>query len=279
MESTGDRAAGERNRGDRPAEGPTPGDRDGADIVQSLARGLAVIRAFDAEHPELTLSEVARRAEVSPAAAGRFLRTLEALGYVRADGRRFALTPKVLELGFSYLSALSLPEIMQPHLERLSHAVEESVSAAVLTGSEIVYVARVATRRIMTVGITIGTRFPASATSMGRVLLASLPEARVRAILAEDPPQPLTPRTRTGEVELLEELDRVRQQGWALVDGELELGLLSLAVPVRGRGGNVVAALNISSSASRESLERMREHHLPLALATAAAIEAELQLI
>lgn len=250
-----------------------------ADFVQSLARGIAVIRAFDAEHPELTLSEAARRAEIPAAAARRFLRTLEALGYVRSDGRSFALTPRVLELGFSYLSALSLPEIMQPHLERLSRAVDESVSAAVLAGDEIVYVARVPTRRIMTVGITIGTRFPAYATSMGRVLLAALPQPELGAVLAQADLRALTERTITDADALADELDRVRQQGWAIVDGELEAGLLSAAVPVRGSDGGVAAALNVSMSASRDTVEQLRQHHLPLLLETAAAIEADLRLL
>lgn len=179
----------------------------GADFVQSFARGLAVIRAFDADHAELTLSDVARRAEIPPAAARRFLRTLEVLGYVRSDGRAFALTPRVLELGFSYLSALSLPEVMQPHLERLSREVGESVSAAVLSGTDIVYVARVPTRRIMTVGITIGTRFPAYATSMGRVLLAQLSEAELLDALRTADPHQLTERTVT-DIAMLLDRDR-----------------------------------------------------------------------
>ncbi|WP_336628905.1 MULTISPECIES: IclR family transcriptional regulator domain-containing protein [unclassified Microbacterium] len=253
--------------------------RSDPDFVQSLARGLAVIRAFDAEHPELALSDVARRTEMPPAAARRFLRTLETLGYVRARGRLFALTPKVLELGFSYLSALSLPETLQPHLERLSRAVEESVSAAVLADTEIVYVARVPTRRIMTVGITIGTRFPAYATSMGRVLLASASEQTIAAVLAEDPPRALTERTIVDEDELIAELHRVRAQGWALVDGELETGLRSVAVPVRNRDGAVVAAVNVSTSATRDSLDTLRDHHLPLLLEAQAAIEADLRLL
>ncbi|MBN9612898.1 MAG: helix-turn-helix domain-containing protein [Actinobacteria bacterium] len=258
-------------------------ERD-ADFVQSLARGLAVIKAFDAEHAELTLSEVARRAEMPAAAARRFLRTLDALGYVRSDGRSFALTPRVLELGFSYLSALSLPEVMQPHLERLSREVGESVSAAVLAGSEIVYVARVPTRRIMTVGITIGTRFPAFATSMGRVLLAALSQEELAAVLAADIPHALTERTLTEPGALAAELAQVRAQGWALVDGELEIGLRSLAAPVRGRDGRgrdgrVAAAVNISMSAGTGSLEEARERHLPLLLETTRAIESELQLL
>lgn len=253
--------------------------RSDPDFVQSLARGLAVIRAFDAEHPELALSEVARRTDMPPAAARRFLRTLEALGYVRASGRIFALTPRVLELGFSYLSALSLPETMQPHLERLSRAVQESVSAAVLAGTEIVYVARVPTRRIMTVGITIGTRFPAYATSMGRVLLASLPDEAVASVLAQDPPHALTGRTIVDTDDLLAELRRVKEQGWALVDGELEIGLRSVAVPVHGRDGSVVAAVNVSTSATRDSLEELRDRHLPLLREAQDAIEADLRLL
>lgn len=219
------------------------------DFVQSFARGLAVIRAFDAVHPELSLAEVARRAEVPRAAARRFLRTLEVLGYVHSDGKTFRLTPRVLELGFAYLSALTLPEIAQPHLERLSHELDESVSAAVLDGSEIVYVARVATRRIMSVGITIGTRFPAAQTSMGRVLLA-----------ASDPGH----------------APEVRDAGWALVDQELEPGLRAIAAPVRDRSGEVVAAVNVSTSAARTSLEQLREVYLPALLRTTAAIEREL---
>lgn len=219
------------------------------DFVQSLARGLAVIRAFDADHAELTLSEVARRAELPRAAARRFLRTLAVLGYVRSDGKVFRLTPRVLELGFSYLSALSLPEIAQPHLERLSHELDESVSAAVLDGDDIVYVARVATRRIMSVGITIGTRFPARKTSMGRVLLAAADAGYA---------------------------PEVRAAGWAIVDQELEPGLRAVAAPVRDRTGEVVAAVNVSTSTARTSLEQLREVHLPALLRATAAIEHEL---
>lgn len=247
--------------------------------MQSLARGLAVIRAFDAEHPELSLSEVARRAEIPAAAARRFLRTLDSLGYVRSDGRSFALTPKVLELGFSYLSALSLPELVQPHLEALSREVGESVSSAILSGGDIVYVARVPTRKIMTVSITIGTRFPAYATSMGRVLLAQLDEAEWAATLGAAEPRALTERTVTAQSALAEELSRVREQGWALVDGELEAGLRSIAAPIRGRSGDVLAAINVSTSATRDSLDRLRDEHLPRLLSTAEAISAELRLL
>ncbi|GAB3603509.1 IclR family transcriptional regulator domain-containing protein [Microbacterium aureliae] len=254
-------------------------EKQSDDFVQSLARGLAVIRAFDAQHPALTLSEVARRAELTRAAAGRFLRTLETLGYVRSDGRDFSLTPRVLELGFSYLSALTLPEVVQPHLERLSRATDESVSAAVLDAADIVYVARVPTRRIMSVGITIGTRFPAFATSMGRVLLAGMPEGERAAVLAASELAHLTDRTLTDPGALAAELDRVRRQGWALVDGELEVGLRSIAVPLHGRDGRSIAALNVAASANRGTAEELIEACLPSLRETAAAVEAELRLL
>src|SRR5512139_1746855 len=151
----------------------------GQDFVQSLERGLAVIRAFDRDHPELTLSEVATATGVTRAAARRFLLTLAELGYVRSDGRLFALTPRVLELGYAYLSSMSLPEVAEPHLEALVATVNESSSVSVLDGTDVVYVARVPTSRIMTVSISVGTRFPAYATSMGRVLLAGLDDAEL----------------------------------------------------------------------------------------------------
>src|SRR6478735_124346 len=153
-------------------------------FVQSLERGLAVIRAFDEQHPELTLSDVARSTGLTRAAARRFLLTLCDLGYVRSDGRWFSLTPRVLELGYAFLTSLSLTDVAEPHMERLVAEVHESSSVSVLDGADIVYVARVPTSRIMTVSINVGTRFPAYATSMGRVLLAGLSEATLDAYLA-----------------------------------------------------------------------------------------------
>lgn len=244
------------------------------DFVQSLARGLTVIRAFDGEPAELSLAEVARRAEIPRAAARRFLRTLEQLGYVRATAdARFLLTPRVLELGYGYLTSLSLPEIVQPHLDALSHQIGESVSVAVLDGDEIVYVARAAARRIMSVRITIGTRLPAFATSMGRVLLAALPDAE--SVLDDAELAHYTPRTRVDRADLSAELDRVRAQGWAMVDGELEEGLRSIAVPLMTRAG-VTAALNVSTSTARGAAEDVRAELLPALQQTASLIEAEL---
>ncbi|KEP75331.1 IclR family transcriptional regulator [Microbacterium sp. SUBG005] len=251
---------------------------DTGEIVQAFARGLAVIRAFDAQNRSLTLSDVARRAEVTRAAAGRFLRTLEALGYVRSDGRLFTLTPRVLELGFSYLSASTLPDVVQPHLEALSRATDESASAAVLDGADIVYIARVPLRRIMSVGITVGTRFPAAATSMGRVLLAFAEPHVVDAVLAAPLPA-RTPQTITDPATLRAELERVRERGWALVDGELEPGLTSVAVPVRGRDGTVAAAVNVSMSSGRHSRETVVERFVPTMIREAAAMQADLRLL
>jgi IclR family transcriptional regulator, pca regulon regulatory protein len=247
-----------------------------SDYVQTLARGLAVIRTFSADHPELTLSEVAKHTGLTRAAARRFLLTLVELGYVRADGRYFALTPRVLELGFSYLSSLSLPEVAQPHLERLVAEVQESASVAVLDGTDVVYVSRVATTRIMRVSINIGTRFPAAITSMGRVLLAGLPAAELDAAIAATPFEAYTPYSIVDEKRLRAELDRVRSQGWSFVDQELEEGLRSIAVPIRDSSGKTVAAMNISSHTSRNTLDSARRSLLPPLLATAARVEADL---
>src|SRR4051812_26775817 len=182
----------------------------GEHFVQSLERGLAVIRAFGPEDPALTLSDVARRTNLTRAAARRFLLTLADLGYVRFDGKRFALTPRVLELGYAYLSSLSLPEIAAPHLERLAAEVRESSSVSVLDGDDIVYVGRVPTSRIMRVAINVGTRFPAYATSMGRVLLASLPEPALDSYLGRAELRRLTAHTVTDEAALRRELARIR---------------------------------------------------------------------
>ncbi|HEV7188229.1 MAG TPA: IclR family transcriptional regulator C-terminal domain-containing protein [Blastococcus sp.] len=245
-------------------------------FVQSLDRGLAVIRAFDAQHPRLQLSEVARATGLTRAAARRFLLTLVQLGYVRVDGREFSLRPRVLELGYSYLSGLTLPEVAQPHLEALVSRVEESSSMTVLDGDDVVYVARVHTKRIMAVVITVGTRFPAHATSMGRVLLAGLPPAELGAYLERADLVALTPRTTTDKGALRATLDRVRAAGYAMVDQELEEGLRSAAAPVRDRDGVVVAAVNLSVSASRTSLRQLEDDFVPQLLATAAQIEHDL---
>lgn len=250
----------------------------GGHFVQSLERGLAVIRAFSADESSMTLSEVARRTGLTRAAARRFLLTLADLGYVRSDGRLFALTPRVLELGYAYLSSAGLPEVAQPHLERLASEVRESSSVSVLDGDEVVYIARVPTSRIMAVSISVGTRFPAYATSMGRVLLAGKAPRELDAYLERVELRRLTAATITAPSRLRAELDRVRSQGWAIVDQELEEGLRSVAAPIRDRDGNVIAAANVSAHANRAPLDDIRRDLLPPLLAMTARIEADLEI-
>ncbi|MFE0852069.1 IclR family transcriptional regulator domain-containing protein [Streptomyces mutabilis] len=247
-------------------------------FVRSFERGLAVIRAFDADHPALTLSEVARAAELTRAAARRFLLTLADLGYVHTDGRLFRLTPRVLELGYSYLAGFTLPQITEPYLEQLVAQVRESSSLCVLDGDDVVYVARVPTSRIMTASITVGTRFPAHLTSVGRVILADLPDAEIETRLARADLRPHTARTLASADALRAELRRVRRQGYALVDQELEDGLRSVAAPVRDRDGAVVAGVNIAVHAGRNSVESVRRDLLPHLLATVARIDADLRI-
>ena len=248
----------------------------GSDFVQSLERGLSVIRAFDADHTHLTLSDVARLTGLNRAAARRFLLTLAQLGYVGTDGRVFSLRPRVLELGYAYLSGLGLPSIAHPHLEALVAEVHESSSISVLDGFDVVYVAHVPTKRIMTVSISIGTRFPAYATSMGRVLLAGLPEPSLEDYLDQLTIVSLTDQTVTSRAELREVIADVANQGWALVDQELEHGLRSIAVPIRDASGNTIAAMNVSAHASRVTVSALKREFLPPLRAAAERIEADL---
>jgi len=247
----------------------------GPEFVQSLERGLAVIRAFDASRPRLTLSEVARETGLTRAGARRFLLTLVTLGYVASDGRYFSLRPRVLDLGYAYLAGLTLPEVAQPYLELLSAGVGESASLSVLDGDEVVYVARVATRRIMAATISVGTRLPAYVTSMGRVLLAGQPDDWLAGYLGAVRLAPLTPRTITDPHALRAELMLVRVQGWALVDQELEEGLRSITAPIRDRTGAVVAAINVSAPARRGTSEDILADLLPALLRTAEDIGAD----
>ena len=241
------------------------------EFVQSLERGLSVIRCFDADNARLTLTEVAQRTDLTRATARRLLLTLEELGYVASNGRHFSLTPRVLDIGYAYVSSLNIQQIAQPFLEALSEKVNESVSVTVLDGSDIIYVARVPTKRIMTISLGLGSRLPAYCTSMGRVLLAELPTAELHAIV----PERLEPRTehtiRTRD-ELEAVLADVRRQGWALVDEELEIGLRSLAAPLRDASGRAVAAMNVSTHAGRTTADEIRAHIVPEVLATSSSI-------
>jgi IclR family pca regulon transcriptional regulator len=246
------------------------------EFVQSLERGLAVIRAFDAKHPALTLSEVATATGLSRAAARRFLLTLADLGYVASDGREFSLRPRVLELGHAYLSSLSLPELAEPHLKRLAAEVGESASVAVLDGHDIVYVGRVATSRIMSAAIGVGTRFPAFATSMGRAILGSLPPSAREAFLETVDLPRLTSHTVADVAALRAELERVPAQGYALVDQELEEGLRSVAAPLHDSTGAVIAAVNISAPVRRGDVAEIIADLVPALLRAASDIDADL---
>lgn len=255
---------------------PDPPDEERPEFVQSLARGLAVIRAFSGEQPQLTLSDVARTTGLSRAAARRFLLTLESLGYIGSSGRLFHLRPPVLDLGYAYLSSLSLADFAQDHLQVLSRQLQESCSASVLDNGDIVHVARAASGRIMAVRIDLGRRIPAYATAMGRVLLAGLDDVELDRYFASYDRPRLNTKTSTSEKDLRKALAEVRRNGYAIVDQELEHGIRSVAAPVRDRDGKVLAAVNASAHTSRVTVTQLRQKFLPQLLATAAAVEHDL---
>lgn len=250
--------------------------RDG-DFIQSLERGLNVLQSLAVPGMGSTLTQVSDATGLSRAAARRFLITLVRLGYARTDGHQFALTPKVLRLGYAYLSGLGIPELTRTHLERLSSQVNESSAVAVLDDNEVVYVARVTPpTRAMSLTVRVGTRLPAYATSLGRVLLADLDDNELKAYFKETELKRLTAATVVNKRALLRELDRVREQGWAMVDGEREDGIRSVAAPLRDSSGRVLAAVNLSVLAARTPVETLKDELLPKLLHCAAAIEADL---
>lgn len=232
-------------------------------FVLSLARGLKVIEGFEGHREGLTVSELARSSGLSRAAVRRILLTLARLGYAEETGRSFRLKTRVLKLGFSYLSSTSLPSIAQPVLEHLTETLHESSSLSVLDGDQIVYLARSATKRVMSVGLSVGSRLPAYCTSMGRILLAALPEGELEAFLSGAELKPLTPKTVTDKGVLAEIIRRIRADGFALTDEELELGLRSIAVPIRTRQNRIVAAMNVGVHAARVSAAEMVHRFLP----------------
>lgn len=251
----------------------SPSFDESPDFVQSLARGLQVLRAFDHTLPEASLSEIADRTGLARAVVRRNLLTLQHLGYVAARGRQFLLTPRVLELGYSYLSSLGLGALAQQPMQQLAEAVGESCSLSVLDGGDIVYVQRIPVRKVMSIALGIGARLPAFAASMGRVMLADLNSAALSAWLREHKLRAFTPATLHTAVALKAELGRVRTQGYALVAQELELGLCSIAVPIRAGNGRVVAGLNVSMQYSEGVRERATAQVLPFLRGTAASIE------
>ncbi|MDT7681905.1 MAG: IclR family transcriptional regulator, pca regulon regulatory protein [Pseudonocardiales bacterium] len=262
-------AAGSANTG----SANTGGDRD---FVQSLERGFAVLLAFDEELANPTLAELAAATNLSRPAVRRLLLTLQRLGYVTGADGRWRLTPRVLSIGQHYSASNAMIELAQPHLLALAELTHESASLAALDGAHVVYVARVPVRRIMSINVSIGTRVPAHATSMGRALLAWAPAPVIERVIAESGLRRLTERTITDPVAFQAALREVRELGYALVAGELEDGLISVSAPVRDQTGSVVAALASSTSSGRTDLDRLRTEVVPLLLRTAGDISADL---
>jgi IclR family pca regulon transcriptional regulator len=247
---------------------PTPGDS----YVQSFARGLQVIRSFSERAPRQTLSEVAAATGLTRAGARRILLTLQTLGYVDFDGKLFALTPRILDLGFAYLSSMPIWNRAEPVMEALVQQVQESCSAAVLDDTDIVYVMRVSTHKIMRISLGVGSRLPAWCTSMGRLLLADLDDEALRARLEASNVEPLTRHTLTDIDALVAKVLQARRQRWCLVNQELEEGLISIAAPIVDRSGRMVAALNISGQANRTSAKVMQDAMLPALVEAAQEI-------
>jgi IclR family pca regulon transcriptional regulator len=247
----------------------------GPDFVEALARGLDVLTCFDADNRSRSLTDVATAAGLARPTARRLLLTLEELGFVRSSKGMFELTPKVLSLGTAYVASLGLWDIARPHLEALVARTGESTSMAQLDGSDIVYVARVSVPKLIALRVDVGTRFPATQTSQGKVLLAALPPGELEASLAEPSRAGLPPYIGRSPEQLRDELTEVRARGWALADEELAPGVRSVAVPVRDADGAVRAAMNVTVHAAETSRERLVDEYLPLLLRTAGNVSAE----
>jgi IclR family transcriptional regulator, pca regulon regulatory protein len=247
----------------------------GRDFVEALARGLDILASFGVDHRSMSLSEVAAAAGLARPTARRLLLTLEELGYIRSRGGTFELTPKVMNLGMAYVSALGLWDIARPHLAALVARTGESSSMAQLDGSDIVYVARVSVPKLIALRVEIGTHFPAAQTSQGKVLLAALPADQVTAVLSQPSRSGLPPYIGRSPDQLRDELAEVRARGWALADEELAPGVRSVAVPVRDGTGAVRAAMNVTVHAAETTTERLLHDYLPLLLTTAGEISAD----
>jgi IclR family pca regulon transcriptional regulator len=245
------------------------------DFIEALARGLDVIRAFQPRQPVMSLAAVAGATGLARPTVRRILLTLEQLGYVRPAEGGFELTPRVLELGMSYVLARNLWEVARPHLEQLVARTHESSSIAQLDGSDIVYVARVAVPKIVALAVTIGTRFPAIQTSLGKVLLAALPPEEAERVLAEPSRSGISPRYLPGLQEREAVLREVRARGWALTDEQLAAGIRSVAAPLRDGEGRVIASVNVNTHAAETPVEVLTGEYLPLLLQTAGAISAD----
>jgi IclR family pca regulon transcriptional regulator len=245
------------------------------DFIEALARGLDVIRAFRPHQPVMSLAAVAGTTGLARPTARRILLTLEQLGYARAADGGFELTPRVLELGMSYVLSRNLWEVARPHMEQLVGRTHESSSMAQLDGSDIVYVARVAVPKIIALSVTIGTRFPAMPTSLGKVLLAAMPHEEAERVLAEPSRSGITARWQPTQAQRQAELREVRARGWSLTDEQLAPGIRSVAAPLRDGDGRVIAALNVTVHAAETPVGVLTGEYLPLLLATAGAISAD----
>jgi IclR family transcriptional regulator, pca regulon regulatory protein len=254
MESTGREAK---------LSSPDNGERDDKEFMATLAKGLAVLGAFGRQRPSMTLSEAAEVADLSRAAARRVLRTLSMLGYVEQQGRHFSLSPRILEFGFAYLSTQSWIDRALPIMRELSERLGESCSAAILQGHDIVYVARVPARRIMSAALSVGSRLPALHTALGRVLFGYLDEAEIWRRLKSQRIEAYTPQSITDLQALFDRIRADREQGFSIVDEELELGLRALAVPVLDRTRQAVGAINLSTHSTRTTRNEMRDRFLP----------------
>lgn len=241
-------------------------------FMTSLARGLAVVKAFSDQRRAMTIAQLSHKTGIPRAAVRRCLYTLKQLGYADSEANNFFLKPKILTLGYSYLSSTPLTVSAQPCLNQVSQLLGESCSLAVFEQDEVLYISRSQTARVMSIALNAGSRLPAYCTSLGRVMLAALPSAELDAYLARVPLRPYTDRTVVSEERLREIIEETRQQGYAIIEEELEIGLRSIAVPVRGAAGTVVAALNVGAQATRVSRAQMEQVFLPVLLNAATEL-------
>jgi IclR family transcriptional regulator, pca regulon regulatory protein len=255
---------------------PTENPRSDGEYLTTLARGLTVLRSFTKDRPEMTLSEVAAATQLSPAVARRCLNTLVHLGYVGKQGKRFLLTPEVIGFASAFLESMNLEHVVRPHLQEVRDQTGDSSSLAVLSQQNILYLVHVSTNRMVRLAAGVGTRFPAYATSLGRVLMAMQSDARMEALLRLARFEPLTDKTVTSRAALRKILEQVRAQGYASIQDELDYGIVSVAVPVRSDDGTVIAAINCSTATTRVNETDMVRTRLPHLQKAAAAIEREL---
>ena len=243
------------------------------DFVTSLSRGIEVIRSFDAENQSMTLSQVAERTGFSRATARRFLFTLQTLGYVQGDGKNFSLAPKILQLGYAYLSSQPIVDAVQPFIDNVSKATGESCSVSVIDGYDVVYIARHLTHHIMSVSLNIGTRLPAVTTSMGRMILSAMDDHELDDFIRNAQIKKYTDCTLVDRTDLKNQIRQDGDKGYSIVDQELEIGLRSVAVPIRNMNGKIVASMNVSTQSERVSEAELMERILPVLQSTADQIQ------